>query len=134
MEMNSLNTKYANLEDSATYQRPKGKVSRLLVNIFNLLNNIFEFEADELHIDDNKYLLSKRESEKRIVLILHITAGILLIFNFLIAYAIWNIQTKTNNLNDVNQKSSQVVVQNLYLIYTNGLTLDLGAHYFNFGA
>ena len=130
--MNSFNTKCVNVEGPLTYQIPKGKnaASRLLVNIFNLLNNIFEFEPEQLHIDDNNYLLSKKESEKRIVLILHITAGILLIFNLLIAYAIWNIQTQTNNNLNVNQKSSQLVVQNLYVIYTNGLTLDLGAHYF----
>ena len=112
--MNSFNTKCVDVEGPLTYQIPKGKnaASRLLVNIFNLLNNIFEFEPEQLHIDDNKYLLSKKESEKRIVLILHITAGTLLIFNLIIAYAIWNMQTQTNdNLRMHIEPSSRILAR-----------------------
>ena len=116
------------LENTANYEVPK-KVGKkglpyVFTNILNVLNKVFEFETEQHHIDDNNYLLSKSESDKRIVLILKITASILIMFSTVLLYGISNLQTKK-----IDPNTSSMAVQNLYIIYTNGYTLNMGAHY-----
>ena len=116
------------VENTANYEIPK-KVGRkglqdVFADILNVLNKVFEFETEQHHIDDNKYLLSKSESHQRIILILKITASILIVFCTVLLYGISNLQIKM-----IEPNTSSMAVQNLYIIYTNGYTLNMGAHY-----
>ena len=118
------------MENTANYKIPK-KVGRkglqeVFADILNVLNKVFEFETEQHHIDDNKYLLSKSESHQRIIFILRITASILIMLCTVLLYGISNLQTKTKM---IEPNASSMAVQNLYIIYTNGYTLNMGAHY-----
>ena len=118
------------LENTANYEIPK-KVGKkglpyVFTNILNVLNKVFEFETEQHHIDDNNYLLSKSESHQRIIFILRITASILIMLCTVLLYGISNLQTKTKM---IEPNASSMAVQNLYIIYTNGYTLNMGAHY-----
>ena len=115
------------------YPPKKGKknITRFLIDIVNILNNAFEDEDDHRHIDDNRYLVSKTESENRILRVLQTTATILIIFNMVFLYGISSLhsQRNFNVVTKIIHKPSAMVVQKLYLIYTNGYTLNMGAHY-----
>ena len=114
------------------YPPKKGKksITNFFIDIVNILNNAFEDEEEQRHIDDNKYLVSKTESEKRILGVLQTTAAILIIFNMVLLYGISNSHSQRNFKVDRNiHKPSTMVVQKMYLIYTNGYTLNMGAHY-----
>ena len=116
------------VENTANYEIPKKAGRKGLQDVFadilNVLNKVFEFETEQHHIDDNKYLLSKSESHQRIILILKITASILIVFCTVLLYGISNLQIKM-----IEPNTSSMAVQNLYIIYTNGYTLNMGAHY-----
>ena len=116
------------VENTANYEIPKKAGRKGLQDVFadilNVLNKVFEFETEQHHIDDNKYLLSKSESHQRIILILKITASILIVFCTVLLYGLSNLQIKM-----IEPNTSSMAVQNLYIIYTNGYTLNMGAHY-----
>ena len=67
----------------------------------------------------------------RVLRVLQTTAAILIISNMVLLYAISNLhsQRNFNVVTKIIHKPSEMVVQKLYLIYTNGYTLNMGAHY-----
>ena len=78
------------------------------------------------HINDNEYLITKVESELRIInvgvitsLILMVTLMVLIVVIFVDSFAIRNFNTNTTT-----NPLAIFQTQKLYIIYTNGLVLD----------
>ena len=65
------------------------------------------------HIDDNRYLLSKSESDQRILIILKITASILILFSIVLLYGISNLQTKNIDPNTIKSVLDDVLLLNI---------------------
>ena len=65
------------------------------------------------HIDDNRYLLSKSESDQRILLILRITASILILFSTVLLYGISNLQTNNIDPNTIKSVLDDVLLLNI---------------------
>ena len=81
------------------------------------------------HINDNEYLITKVESELRIInvgvitsLILMVTLMVLIGVIFVDSFTIRNFGTNTTSTNSLPLAIFQT--QKLYVIYTNGLVLD----------
>ena len=113
---------------SANYNPPfprTSKISKKLSYILNLLNKIFENDDEQRHIDDNKFLVPKHESETRILLLLQIIAGSLICLTISL---IWIILSKIDGSIIANPTTTYIgamPVENLYLIYDSGLALDI---------
>ena len=65
------------------------------------------------HIDDNRYLLSKSESDQRILLILRITASILILFCTVLLYGISNLQSKNIDPNTIKSVLEDMLLLNV---------------------
>ena len=65
------------------------------------------------HIDDNEYLLSKSESDQRILIILKITASILILFSIVLLYGVSNLQTKNIDPNTIKSVLEYVLLFNV---------------------
>lgn len=105
------------LENTANYEIPikvgKKGLPYVFTNILNVLNKVFEFETEQHHIDDNNYLLSKSESDQRILLILRITASILIMFSTVLLYGISNLLTKNIDPNTIKSVLEDVLLFNV---------------------
>ena len=106
---------------SANYNPPSprtSKISKKVSYILNLLNKIFENDDEQRHIDDNKFLVPKHESETRILLLLQIIAGSLICITISL---MWIILSKIDGSIIANPTTTIFIgampVENLYLIY-----------------
>ena len=113
---------------SANYNPPfprTSKISKKVLYILNLIYKIFENDDEQRHIDDNKFLVPKHESETRILLLLQFFAGSLICLTISL---IWIILSKIDGSITANPTTTFIrtmPVENLYLIYDTGLALDI---------
>ena len=85
----------------------------------------FENEDEQRHIDDNKFVVPKHESETRILLLLQFFAGSLICLTISL---IWIILSKIDGSITANPTTAFIrtmPVENLCLIYDTGLALDI---------